>query len=259
LEGGEVGAWLVAWPDGHHGVLTWLPATNDSRTVDEAQALMALARRAGVPVPMWEAVVGLGPLGTAVLQACVVGGVPDGVSEALAGALVGLADKRRGLLAGTAFAGMPMPLYLTSPGPGFCLHEPLRAFGPKTAALLERVHAVGERHGDHLVGDDIVHYDYHPGNVLVDPDRPDVVSWVVDWGGVRPGRGFGTVWPSGCRSCGSQQPFFLAPPRRRPVHTARVRAVLSAGRARLSTMQFHLISRYYSHRLSGQGQAGHRN
>jgi hypothetical protein len=188
LEGGEVGAWLVAWPDGHHGVLTWLPAASDGRTVDETQALMGLARRAGVPVPTWEVVVGLGPLGTAVLQRFVAGAVPDEVSDALAGALVGLAEKRRGLLVGTTFAGMPMPLYLTAPGPGFCLHEPLRAFGPKTAALLERVHAVGERHGDHLVGDDIVHNDYHPGNVLVDPDRPNVVSWVVDWGAVRPGR-----------------------------------------------------------------------
>ena len=43
--------------------------------------------------------------------------------------------------------------------------------------------AVGEELGDELTGADVVHYDWHPGNVLVEPAAPDRVVAVVDWAG----------------------------------------------------------------------------
>ncbi len=32
-----------------------------------------------------------------------------------------------------------------------------------------------------------MHFDYHCGNVLVDQERPDVVTAIIDWDGCRPG------------------------------------------------------------------------
>jgi hypothetical protein len=184
-----------------------------------------------------------------------------GCHPELAGALVGI---------GTSPAGTgPVSLLQSWPGPHAgaesAISDPEMAVAQEPVsitvpnAVTFRLAAGGLR--DNL--GDVVRFWVSPSPGPLSPllslaSGPNPVRGDQD-GPVGPCGGFGTVWPSGCRSCGSQQPFFLAPPRRRPVHTARVRAVLSAGRARLSTMQFHLISRYYSHRLSGQGQAGHRN
>jgi Ser/Thr protein kinase RdoA (MazF antagonist) len=89
------------------------------------------------------------------------------VNDQLAGVLAGEPDPR------------PAELYLTSDGPGFCLHEPLAAFDARSQRLLHWVHEVGAD-GSHMVGDDLTHMDFHPGNVLVDGGR---VTGVVDWDG----------------------------------------------------------------------------
>ena len=77
-------------------------------------------------------------------------------------------------------AGDPQPpiaLYLRSSGPGFCLHEPLDGYDRRTRRLLDWVRAVGEQH-DTADGDDLVHVDFHPGNMLFSGDR---LTGVVDW------------------------------------------------------------------------------
>jgi hypothetical protein len=59
---GAVGAWLVGWPDGSLGVLTWAPAAPPSAQVgglDRALTLVELAWRAGLPVPGYQAVIPL--------------------------------------------------------------------------------------------------------------------------------------------------------------------------------------------------------
>jgi hypothetical protein len=188
LTGGEVGAWLVRWPDGHDGVLTWAPPPPDASgdSLADIQALMELARGAGLPVPRYEAVIDVGGLGTAVIQERAPGCTPGAVTSGLVERLLELAEVRRGLLAGSAFAARPMPLYLGRSGPGFCQHDPLRSHGARTAALLEAIEALAAS-GESVVGDDLVHFDYHLGNILVQPDRPDVVTAVLDWDGARAG------------------------------------------------------------------------
>jgi hypothetical protein len=189
MPGGEVGAWLVRWPDGHPGVLTWAPPSPAGASADhlgDIQALMEVARGAGVPVPRYEAVVDVGELGTAVIQERAVGTIPSVVTAELVDRVVELAEIRRGLLAGSVFAGRPMPLYLSRSGPGFCQHEPLRTHSARTAALLEAIEALAGP-GDSVVGDDLVHLDYHLGNVLVDPERPAEVTAVLDWDGAASG------------------------------------------------------------------------
>ncbi len=189
LIGGAVGAWLVRWPDGHDGVLTWappIPPGQPEGQLNEVMTLMELARKVGIPVPRYEAVFDVGELGAAVIQELAVGARPESVSADLVEELIELVDLRRGVLAGTAFSGRPMPMYLASSGPGWCLHEPLRVHSTATASLLDQIEALAADE-DFVVGDDLVHLDYHLGNVLVDPDRPGKVTAVLDWDGARAG------------------------------------------------------------------------
>jgi hypothetical protein len=190
LDGGAVGAWLVRWADGHFGVLTWFPPVlpgQPSGPFDTARRLMDIARTAGVPLPRYEAVIPITDFGVAVLQERIEGRIPDVPTAALIEHVLELADLRRGLVVDTPEADSLMALYLTSPGPGFCLHEPVREFDRRTRTLLEVIEATVSPENDHLKGSDIVHFDYHLGNVLVAPDHPDAVAAVIDWGGARPG------------------------------------------------------------------------
>jgi aminoglycoside phosphotransferase (APT) family kinase protein len=79
-----------------------------------------------------------------------------------------------------------MSLYLSASGPGFCLHEPLQSYSPRSRSLLEAIEATASD-SDYLEGEDLVHFDYHLGNVLVHPDRPELVTAILDWDGARPG------------------------------------------------------------------------
>jgi aminoglycoside phosphotransferase (APT) family kinase protein len=91
----------------------------------------------------------------------------------------------RGLLPGRR--DLPPPsLFLRADGPGFCLHEPLDRYSPRTARLLAAIEEAGAALPDCLAGDDLVHLDFHPENVLV--DATGTVTGVVDWDAV-------------CRSC----------------------------------------------------------
>lgn len=88
----------------------------------------------------------------------------------------------------------PVRLYLTSDGPGFCLHQPLRDHSTRTRALERRITAIGTSHAEYLGGHgavdcgavrwDAVHCDYQPTNLLSDRGR---LTGVVDWDGA--GRG----------------------------------------------------------------------
>ncbi len=75
-------------------------------------------------------------------------------------------------------------LYLREDGPGYCLHEPLRQFSIRTADLERRIFACGAEYPAHLLGDDAVHGDFHPGNILAADGE---ITGVVDWDGA--GRG----------------------------------------------------------------------
>jgi aminoglycoside phosphotransferase (APT) family kinase protein len=83
------------------------------------------------------------------------------------------------------FPGIPaVRLYLTSDGPGFCLHQPLREHSSRSRALERWITATGASYPDHLSGDDAVHCDYQQTNLLADGER---ITGVVDWDGA--GRG----------------------------------------------------------------------
>jgi hypothetical protein len=77
----------------------------------------------------------------------------------------------------------PVELYLNDDGPGFCLHGPLAAHSRRTARLLAWVHEVGAA-GTPADGDDLVHLDFQPGNVLVHNGR---ITGLIDWDGAARG------------------------------------------------------------------------
>ena len=187
---GAVGAFAVVRDDGTEWVLTVASPRapgDDERRFDDALELMELARAWGVPMPRYEAVIPLPDGSAAILQERMPGVPVTEVTAALVDHVVGLAELRRNLLVGTRFEGRGIDLFLTTSGPGFCHHEPLRTHSDATRALLARIEAIGAEHGDMLTGTDLVHLDYHLGNVLVHEHDHDRVAAIVDWGGARAG------------------------------------------------------------------------
>lgn len=168
--GGQVGAAYVRWPDGRRSVLTRGP---------DVRELLAVAREAGIPAPAYELV--RTPI---VVQELLPGVVARQPSAVTVESMVEINRRCRGLLAGRT--DLPaLRLYLREDGPGFCLHGSLRDYDGRTRRLLGEVEEIGRAFPDTLEGDDLVHSDFHPENVLVDAEGR--VSGVIDWDGA--GRG----------------------------------------------------------------------
>ncbi|WP_433065774.1 phosphotransferase [Dactylosporangium sp. CS-033363] len=165
--GGEIGAGFVRWPDGREGVL----GSGNPASVP----LLRLARAAGIPAPSYDLVDG-----PVIVQSRLPGSPPAAFDTRLTDEMLAASARCEGLLRGTSF--QPLRLYLHEPGPGFCHHDALAAASPRTAALLASIRAVPLTE---LPGDDLVHFDFHPGNVLVSPTG--ALTGVVDWDGA--GRG----------------------------------------------------------------------
>ncbi len=171
---GEVGAAYVRWPDGRRSVL--------NIGHPEAAPLLDVARAAGVPAPTYELAVPDGDL-CYLVQTRLPGVPPNVVDRTLVEQMLTVNER----LAGRLTEGpMNLTLFLQSSGPGFCLHEPLAAHGRRSARLLAWIREVGADR-DVADGDDLVHLDFHAGNVLVDVATN--ISGVVDWDGAARGDG----------------------------------------------------------------------
>jgi aminoglycoside phosphotransferase (APT) family kinase protein len=170
--GGQVGAAYVRWPDGHRSVLTRGP---------DVRELLSAARAAGVPAPAYELV-----HPPVVVQELLPGVVAHAPTAAIVRSMAAVNRRCRGLLAGrTDLPGLA--LHLRADGPGFCLHGPLRDYDGRTRRLLGEVEEIGRAVPDTLEGDDLVHTDFHPENVLV--DESGAVTGVIDWDGATRGHG----------------------------------------------------------------------
>ena len=183
--GGQVGAALVRWPGGREGVVTtWGDSSDDAwGRIERTGAVLDLARDRGIPAPRFELVTRL-PDRIAVVQERLPGEPPARVDLALVEELAAIAGRGAGLLRGRS--DIPaVELYLLRSGPGFCLHQTLAQYDDRTRRLLDLVRRIGAASPHRMAGDDLVHPDFHPGNVLV--DRTGAVTGIVDWDGV--GRG----------------------------------------------------------------------
>ncbi|HEY2692229.1 MAG TPA: hypothetical protein VGJ50_27610, partial [Streptosporangiaceae bacterium] len=130
--GGQVGAAYVRWPDGRRSVLTLGPpgAAAVARRTD---ALLAVGRAHGVPAPRYAMVQEL-PHATVIVQEVLPGTPPAALGRRTVESMIEVNQRCRGILADR---DDPAPsLYLREDGPGFCLHQPLAAYGRRTARLL---------------------------------------------------------------------------------------------------------------------------
>lgn len=180
--GGEVGAAYVRWPDGRRSVLKWRPDTRIEEMRAGPLAVCEVLGARGYPCPSTE--LALQVDGAVVLVQELLPGTPvefldrHGLDRALA-----LNASQAQLL--TERPQVPsMNLYLLDDGPGYCLHEPLRRHSRRGAALERRIRSVGADHPPRLGGDDVVHQDFHHGNLLA---VDGTVTGVIDWDGA--GRG----------------------------------------------------------------------
>lgn len=178
--GGEVGAAFVRWPSGRMGVLTQVgddsPAA--AAALRATADVLGVARARGLPVPRYDLIAAAGGV-HAVVQERLPGAPPRTVGQALVAQLVAAVQQWTGLLAERTELAPP-PLYLTESGPGFCLHESLQHYDARTRRLLGQVREVG-RTAASAAGTDLVHLDFHPGNVLV--DTAGRITGIVDWDG----------------------------------------------------------------------------
>jgi len=181
LAGGEVGATEVRSDDGSRFVLKWWDGDPDSGR--HVAALVERLRALGYPIPRFRLADDLGGV-TVMLQEFVGGVSSDDVSDETIDTLLALsrlqigagdADSRgwTSYIAGSLLRGCD----------GYCVHESLGDYDPRTAALLETIRAVGDGVGA-LPGGDVVHVDFHHRNVLIDRGA---VAAVIDWEGCRSG------------------------------------------------------------------------
>jgi aminoglycoside phosphotransferase (APT) family kinase protein len=181
--GGQVGASYVRWPDGHRSVLTSRPP-GTLPAARQTASLLEVARTGGVPVPRYELVAEL-PAGVVIVQELLPGTPPAMITQRTVDSMIEVNQRGRRLLADHDLP--PPSLYLRTDGPGFCLHGPLRTYDRRTARLLDEIEEIGAALPEHLTGDDLVHMDFHPENVLV--NRTGEVTGVVDWDAINRGDG----------------------------------------------------------------------
>jgi hypothetical protein len=183
--GGQVGAAYVRWADGRDGVLTWWPDGSQAsvRHMRLTADLLELARGRGIPVPEYTLIAEL-PDALAVVQERLPGTKPARIDGTLVEAMIAMNERFAGLLSDRR--DVPVPdMYLRTSGPGFCVHESLERHSDRSRRLLHWAREVGNAHPGWMTGDDLVHLDFHPGNVLV--DHSGRITGIVDWDGL--GRG----------------------------------------------------------------------
>ena len=178
---GEVsGAVYVRWPDGHDGVLT--PSPCPRPFLELIGDVLERARSLGAPVPRYEMITELQGC-TAIVQERLPGSPVQVIDPASVDAIVAANERLAGVAPDWPEVHVP-ELHLRESGPDFCLHETLANFDDRSRRLLDWIHEVGKEAPTHLTGNDLVHWDLVPGNVLFDDSG---VTGIVDWDGI--GRG----------------------------------------------------------------------
>jgi thiamine kinase-like enzyme len=174
--GGEVGAHYATADGGRRLVFKWTDDQADAGYFESVRRRVERLRDRGYPAPRY-----LPPLviegGVVVFQEAIAGSWDDGVDAALVETAIRLVDLQEGAARESSDWTSYIAMTLTDGADGYCLHEPLRAYGSETRALVEWVESVG-REVAALPDGDLVHIDFHHRNMLRDADR---FSGVVDW------------------------------------------------------------------------------
>ncbi|GAB3241196.1 phosphotransferase [Kineosporia babensis] len=186
--GGEVGAAFVRWAEtGRRSVLKWRPHSRLEELQAGPLAVQKAAVQAGIPAPATQLSAQVGHA-VAMVQELLPGEKVDLLDEDLLDQALRLNALQAGVLRGRE--DIPsVKLFLREDGPGYCLHEPLRQHSARGAALERMIKAVPD--SEMPAGNDVVHLDFHPGNLLA---SGKVITGVVDWdGAARGNRAFDLV------------------------------------------------------------------
>jgi Phosphotransferase enzyme family len=179
LSGGETGAHQFLGPDGRLIVVKW-DSTPDGRAVRGEAVVLSerLRSEAGWPVPA-ESVVD-GENVSFILQEFMPGTPTTSIDHGLVDRLLDLHSRRLGLADPSDLGRWPENLITTLAvgGNGYCRHESFHGYDGRTQSLIERIELFGRSlRSEDFIGYDLVHWDLHPGNLLVDGSD---LSAVVD-------------------------------------------------------------------------------
>lgn len=178
--GGLVGSWLLRDAAGGRHVLSFRGGPGALETHERSLSVLERLWDVGYPAPRYEWTVETSG-GVAVVQEFAEGRTPTVLTHGLLDQLLALVERQRGLFNRPGAT----PLYLLEDGPGYCIHASLAGDGDGTRGVLRWVEDVGRTLGTELVGQDAVHNDLHPGNLLV--DEASRINAVVDWDGAHVG------------------------------------------------------------------------
>jgi len=188
---GEQGAYAITERAGDTArcfVLKWQPAIALPEGLRAATTLTERLRALGYPAPRYR-LVGFAPeLGVAYSVQAELPGTPLGgrLDGAILDQLLALNDLQQGQATAEA---QDWPRCLVEialhGGDGFCLLEPMRNYSAATANLLTAIQQIAVEQVDAMSpAEDVVHFDFQGGNILVEGDQ---VTGVVDWEGSRSG------------------------------------------------------------------------
>jgi Phosphotransferase enzyme family len=173
LSGGETGATAIQLGNGIKRVLKWeVDRENQSARRDGAVLAERLRTQVFWPVPEQEVMEQDEVL--FVSQEFMAGEVVDKMTHGLVEDILVLHERRLGLASATEAAswGRSQIEILTFGGRGYCLHKPLHDFDERTRRVVRRIEGIGRfLEPEQLAGNDIVHADLHPGNMLQSSGR----------------------------------------------------------------------------------------
>ena len=179
LSGGETGAHQFIGPHGRPIVVKWDTAPEGRAFRGEAVLLSERLRcEAGWPVPAESVIDAEGV--SFIIQEFMPGSPPTALDHGLLDRLLDLHSRRLGMADPHDVVRWPQNLIttLTVGGTGYCLHDSFYGHNRRTRSLIARIEAFGYllKEGD-FTAHDVVHWDLHPGNLLVDSG---VLSAVID-------------------------------------------------------------------------------
>jgi hypothetical protein len=172
MPGGESGAYEFLGPEGRPVVVKWDANPSSHQLRGEAVVLAERLRTgAAWPVPA-QSVLDVNDV-RFVIQEFMPGLPCDRLDRRLVDQLLGLHERRLGLARPGDPVHWPTALIatLTVGGEGYCLHSSLYGFDSRTRSLVERIEAFGYSIDPEELrprARDIVHWDLHAGNLLID-------------------------------------------------------------------------------------------
>lgn len=183
LGGRSQGAWFATAPDGAPVILKWSPLETMADWYATLLPGLDELRARGVPVPEYLQVISFDG-GTLSAQRFLPGKSEDNPSQTIIEVMIESIAAKAGISGPLPAGNHPtwgalVVSTLTDGRDGWGMHEPLRTWDKRTAAVLERVEAVGADADPKWFPDDgLVHLDLHTDNILIDDDA---LSGIIDW------------------------------------------------------------------------------